>query len=292
MLLLLSPVACSAPIATQSPARSPGTVADASPPPADPRFTLHCNLPIESKAGGEGFLTFPGGDFTPTSAPLGVIPEIGGYFTQTYDWTFKKWLPVMPKDVSPDGSKYAYQNNDRILNVVDVASGSVTPVPGSLGWNLIAAANDGVYVHTFSGHAGLWFLRYLGGDPTQVTDAGYSYQAIGGGYAYVSAGKDDQTLLRVALKTGVATKFADAPAEILGFDSGGVPVVGLASSTVLMPAPYRQTVVISGQRPQSYVLGDANGLWIPLLQGLFLRTPDGRVTLMTELNSLAQGPCR
>jgi len=249
--LLLLVAACSTPIASQTPPAS------SSPSPiettvASVRFTLHCNLPIESMAGGSGFLTFPGGDFTAAGTPPTVIAEIGGYYTQTFDWAYSKWLPVGPLDISPDGSKYVYQNQDRILKVVDVVTGAVTPIPASVGWNLIATENDGVYAHTFVGRSGLWFLRYAGGDPVQVSPAGYSYLAVGGGHAYASLGKDDQTLLQVDLHTGAATRFADPPAQILGFDNSGVPVVRLASSLVLMPAPYKAERGGAGPGPAGF----------------------------------------
>lgn len=297
--LLLLVAACSSPVATQPPAPSPSSQSSSSASgipvagPTTPRLTLHCNLPVETMSGGSGFLTFPGGEFSATGTPPASIPEIGGYYTQTYDWAFSKWLPVGPMDISPDGSKYAYQNNDRLLKVVDVVTGSVSPIPGSVGWNLIAAENEGVYAHTFLGRTGLWFLRFAGGDPIQVSPAGYSYLAVGGGHAYASTGKDDQTLLQVDLKTGAATKFADPPAQILGFDSSGAPVVRLASSLVLMPAPYRQKVVVADQAPPGFAVGDRIGIWFPLSDGIYLATPDGRVTQMWGMpGGLVEGSCR
>ena len=294
-LLVFALTACTAPVGSGTPNSTPSnnpTSTTVAPPTASTTRLPTCSLPIGLMSGASGFIHVPTGNFEPAKGPLANIPEIGGYYTQTYDWDYAKWLPVSQKDISPDGSKYAYQNNDRILKVVNVASGSVTAIPASSGWNLIGAANDGVYVHTYSGHAGLWFLPYAGGDPVQVSPAGYSYLALGGGYAYAAVGKDDQTLLQVDLKTGVATKFADPPADILGFDNAGVPVVGLASSLVLMPAPYQQKVVVPGQRPPGFVVGDAHGLWFPLNEGIFLRTPDGRVTEVTPMNGLIQGSCR
>jgi hypothetical protein len=291
-LLLLA--ACSTPPTSQTPAPSPSSAA-ASPAslPTSPRLTLHCNLPVEDRGGGSGFVSFPGGVFTAAGSPAATIPEIGGYYTQTYDWAYSKWLPVGPMDISPDGSKYAYQNNDRILKVVDVVTGSVIPIPASAGWNLIATENDGVYAHTFLGRTGLWFLRYAGGDLVQVSPAGYSYLAVGGGHAYASVGKDDQTLLQVDLKTGAAVKFADPPAQILGFNRSGVPVVQLANSLVLMPAPYRQTTVVPGAVPPGFVVGDRDGIWFPLADGIYLGTPDGRVTQMAAMpGALVQGICR
>jgi hypothetical protein len=305
LLLLLA--ACSAPVATETPVASPSSHSSPSPAattvgsplpaatplPATPRFTLHCNLPVEDRAGGSGFLTFPGGDFSAAGTPPASIPEIGGYYTQTYDWPYSKWLPVGPTDISPDGSKYAYQGNDRVLKVVDVVTGTVTPIPASIGWNLIGTENDGVYAHTFLGRTGLWFLRYAGGDPIQVSPAGYSYLAVGGGHAYASVGKDDQTLLEVDLHTGAAMKFADPPAQILGFDNSGAPVVRLASSLVVMAAPYQQKVVFPDQAPLGFVVGDRNGIWFPLADGIYLATPDGKVTQMSgQPGGLVEGTCK
>ncbi len=293
-LLALTLTACTAPLApgAPNPAPSQSTAATAVASPAASTTLPTCSLPVGLPTGGSAFIHVPTGNLEPANGPLASIPEIGGYYTQTYDWAVGKWVPVMPKDLAPDGSKYAYQNNERILKVVDVTTGVVTPIPGSAGWNLIATANDGVYVHTYSGHAGLWFLRYAGGDPAQVSPAGYSYTALGGGYAYAVVGKDDSTLLQVDLRTSLATKFADPPATVLGFDNAGVPVVGLASSLVLMPAPYQQKIVVPGQRPPGAVVGDAHGLWIPLNEGIFLATPDGRVTQVTPMAGQIQGTCR
>src|SRR4030088_893182 len=94
LLLLLA--GCSTPMATQTPAASPhpDAIAVRSPSPTTPKFTLHCNLPVDDRGGGSGFLTFPGGDFTAAGTPRATIPEIGGYYTQTYDWAHSKWLPV------------------------------------------------------------------------------------------------------------------------------------------------------------------------------------------------------
>jgi hypothetical protein len=292
--LLLLVTACSPSVApgttaaAPSTATSPGPVATVLPASAPP---LHCSLPIETEAGASGFLSFPGGDFTPAATAPAVIPEIGGYYTQTFDWAYSKWLPVGPMEISPDGSRYAYKSPAGILKVVDVVSGAIAPIPASRGWNLIATANDGVYVHTFLGRTGLWFLRYAGGDPVQVSPAGYSYLALGGGHAYASAGKDDQTLLQVDLHTGAAEKFADPPAAILGFDNSGDPVVRLANGLVLMPAPYRQ-VAVADQAPPGFVVGDANGIWFPLADGIYLGTSAGHSTRMSSMPGLVEGSCR
>jgi hypothetical protein len=308
LLLLLT--ACAAPVAQDSPAgsQSPGAagspVGESSPSPVASTSTdgtssasplpptLNCSLPIGTPDGASGFLHFPGGSLEPALGPRAAIAEIGGYYTQTYDWAYAKWLPVGPADISPDGSRYVYQGNDRVLKSVDVVTGTISPIPSSIGWNLIAAETDGVYVHTFLGRTGLWFLRYDGGDPVQVSTTGYSYLAVGGIYAYASAGKDDQTLLQVNLKTGTTTKFADPPAQILGFTDSWVPVVRLASSLVLMPAPYQQTVIVPDQAPPGFVVGDLNGIWFPLSDGIYLGTPDGRVTQVSPRNGLIEGSCR
>ena len=292
--LLLLVTACTPSVAPEAPAGTPSTTTSAGPVATTPAPTapvLRCSLPIETGDGVSGFLTFPGGDFTPAPTARAVIPEIGGYYTQTFDWAYQKWLPVGPMEISPDGSRYAYKSPEGILKVVDVVTGAITPIPASGGWNLIATANDGVYTHTFLGRTGLWFLRYAGGDPIQVSRAGYSYLAVGGGHAYASAGKDDQTLLQVDLHTGAAEKFADPPAAILGFDNSGDPVVRMANSLVLMPAPYRQ-LAVADQAPPGFVVGDANGIWYPLADGIYLGTSDGRSTRMSSRPGLVEGSCR
>ena len=301
VLLLL--LACSAPVTSQNPSRTTSPVSAATPsrahvpsPLASPTTNqvtaINCRLPIGIDSGASGFLRIPGGSFEEANGPRASIPEIGGYYAQTYDWAYSKWLPIGGEAISPDGSRYVYQGNDRVLESVDVVSGTVTPIPASAGWNLIGVANDGVYAHTFLGRKGLWFLRFAGGNPIQLSDAGYSYLSVFGGYAYASTSATDETILRVDLRDGSAVKFADPPASIIGHDLSGVPVVRLDHSLVLMPAPYQQVVVLPDRVPVGLAVGDHNGIWLYLSDGTYLRRPDGQLVHVSDIAGTIDGTCR
>src|ERR1700716_3667063 len=78
-----------------------------SPSPAGSVNSISCSLPVtmDTKNGGtassqSGFITVPSGTFT---------PDPSGAYGSTYDWAYRRWLPVLAPQVLPDGSMYAYE---------------------------------------------------------------------------------------------------------------------------------------------------------------------------------------
>jgi hypothetical protein len=75
-----------------------------------------CKLPVGIGRGTSGFVDYPGGSFAPDqSSDLSSSPyhgsnatSVGGLGVPSYDWSARRWLPVRPAMISPDGASYAY----------------------------------------------------------------------------------------------------------------------------------------------------------------------------------------
>jgi len=75
-----------------------------------------CKFPIGIGRGITGFVDYPGGSFTPDpSSDLSSsgyhgsnATSVGGLGGPSYDWKARRWLPVPPRLLSPDGASYAY----------------------------------------------------------------------------------------------------------------------------------------------------------------------------------------
>jgi hypothetical protein len=76
-----------------------------------------CKLPVGIGRGQSGFVAYPGGSFiTDPSSDLARSSYHGRNFTwidpqfgvPSYDSSARRWLPVSPALVSPDGATYAY----------------------------------------------------------------------------------------------------------------------------------------------------------------------------------------
>src|SRR5206468_1723452 len=89
---------------------------------------LGCRLPVvqwtqtaQGQVPSGGFISFPGGQFSPDPASEIIVdgsryrsvaqPYLygGGPGPGAYDLQMRRWLPPTPRNVSPDGSHYAYQ---------------------------------------------------------------------------------------------------------------------------------------------------------------------------------------
>jgi hypothetical protein len=149
-------------------------------PPADPFFppasagftppqTQSCSLPMYAgPPGSGGFVVFPQGNFVadPRSAvalpapnagapspapnyPTGGGPGPGygqGYsgYGMAWDPTHKRWLPVKPEMVAPDGNHYAYPSTNSIY-LVDAATNTQVELGAGHPWTVLRVLNDRIY---------------------------------------------------------------------------------------------------------------------------------------------------
>jgi hypothetical protein len=102
--------------------------------------------------------------------------------SSTYDQSQRRWLPVPPQWVSPDGSSYAYAVQGQGVHLVEIAAGIDRVIPGTTGPSaqahyLVAGfLRDGVYLTqwgpTGGAGVGLWRLDVVSNAITNVsTDA-------------------------------------------------------------------------------------------------------------------------
>jgi len=99
---------------TSAPLHSP-TPAAASVAPTT-QAKAPCKLPIGIGRGSSGFVSYPEGTFAADpSSDLGRSPyrssnatSVGGLGVPSYDWSARRWLPIKPALISPDGASYAY----------------------------------------------------------------------------------------------------------------------------------------------------------------------------------------
>src|ERR1700704_4199627 len=83
-----------------------------------------CRLPVVTLA-GNGFVTYPGGVYTPDPSEKPVLPSpnqsgMPSNYGYTYDAVYSRWLPVMPNLVSPDRTHYVFTDSNANLSTVDV----------------------------------------------------------------------------------------------------------------------------------------------------------------------------
>lgn len=331
LLAPMAVMACGPASAAATPRQSPSTVPHASSPPAsvvgapaaDQGAELSCRVPISGfNPGSGGFVTFPGGRFTPEPASNVPLPantvSTGAY---TYDRAFSRWLPV-PRDwVSPDGTRYAFSDRDGVVHVVDVASGADRRlvlaggvIDPSERWTVIDFESDAVYLTASPRQGGfpigLWVSSPTDGSVRQLADRGY-WQALdptaawGTPDAPTSAGAGDATLLRLDLKTGANVAWfrgGAAQLVVLGLD-GASPLVmtTTAGSTEVwsVPAPGSSTKIYSGPGQEAQaalrVIGtgvkDAHGLWLGSPDGLLLYVQGTGFRRMSSAAGWVAGPC-
>jgi hypothetical protein len=219
----------------------------ASTSPAKPAAVIDCSLPVYrwggvtnggnySIVGQYGFLSVASGRF---SADPTVAADSG-----TYDWTYRRWLPVGMQQVLPDGSAYAYEtelSDSYEIHLVQVATGAdqvVYHMPYDNAYQILAFQPEGVYVYPIvhrSGLAsGLWFL-----DPAKSTlkplppSMEGTWQLISGGAAWGGpGGMAGDSLVRLDLTTGVLTTWVQRKVQGAVFEGMGygVSVIGLDGS--------------------------------------------------------------
>ena len=331
---------------TSSPAVN-GSPTPASAAPSAPRPTptameiaippsLRCRLPYATNA-GNGFITFPGGDWfvDPTGAMhqekyLGDLffevtdtsPTLRGTSVfwsgnSAFDSVINRWLPVRREQVSPDGSAYAYveeQDNSEgrffHLHYVTLPDGNDSVIfsgatDGILGWN-----SDGIILTTTPGE-GL-------GNPLTVVEppAGRALQIPGTrGFELLVGTKawtDDGYVMpshiyREDLSTGTVETWLDFSSQgslnFLGLDLSGHPIAsvqkwtGSPQASPLGPVslqvfftPSNSQVVGPGLRGD-IGLNDSHGTWLGTTDGLYLLDPQDRLYKVSNLSGNAAGPC-
>ncbi len=185
-----SPPATTSASAAQTVAQVSPTTSATATPPAGP----HCKIPLAVDQTGSGFITLPGGSFSPDAnsnlafdnatntfrtqaSPVLHGPNFSGALS--YDAALNRWLPVLATSVAPNGTQYAYAQNifppgsqgpvvptGSAIHIVDIPSGRDRvvyrgPLLAVVGWK-----REGVYLThpCFEGcgqAGGLWLL-----DPT------------------------------------------------------------------------------------------------------------------------------
>lgn len=277
------------------PASQPYNAPGSAPYPSTPiasgtspyRAQLSCSLPVyASGSGSGGFITFPSGQFIadPKSAVVlpspGATPQGYGYgqaFGFSYDRAYGKWLAVPFRQVSPDGSHYAFIGTDGIY-IVNVASGTPTEVGSGHTWAIVGVTNVGVYGEE-QNLAGLTLFAYSG-TSTQITSSGF-WQAIDGTSAYGTVTSAvpqgvTQTVIKLNMQTGSTTNWFSRQglqATVVGSDGHGDAVIN--ASGQLGGAGWSNTVWIAfgpndaqliaasyaGFSPNGGPIADRNGVW-------------------------------
>lgn len=188
------------------------------------------NGSVSSISSENGFVSFPSGTFK--ADPAGS----GG----SYDWAYKRWVPVLSSQMLADGSMYAYEVElqDRPgyqLHVVQVANGAdkmIYDMPYDNAYSIVSLQPDGIYLVPIFHRSGLPSGLRLFDVKTKTLEAvpgaaDESWQVIMGGAAWGGPGGGNR-LDRLDLSTGaVTTWFQPTVAEQIGIGYGyGPRVVG------------------------------------------------------------------
>jgi hypothetical protein len=230
----------------------------------------------------------PSGHVTPNPA-WALVPG------DSYDWALRIWVPVGARYQSPDGSSYAYLEQDKSqqrnyrLHVVDASSGTDHMVYTGSQDVPLAWGPDGIYLATSPGE-GL-------GHPLTVVDpttgsardlAGtYGFEVLAGKYAWTDYGAPfPPTLIREDLTNGSTETWIDVTnhggIHFLGQDSSGHPIVQV------FPAPYQPDAPVPmylyTAPGQSFEIAAAitfefGSRWITDEHGLWLQGTDGTYLL-------------
>lgn len=276
---------------------------------------LNCKLPVYSIGGdgSGGFITFPGGAFSPDSSSE-VTTKVGSdFYGLTYDRKVGKWLPVPPTWVAPDGSLYAYAldlaaHAANQVFVVNAETGSGVSLGGvGTGWQVIGVSQTTIYAEPFHG-TGVWTVAISGTFNPQLLGDGYP-EAASGFYVFASSIPDGGAIARMDVRspaTRVPWFNKSASAEVIGFDGSGNAVISTGSelwiataadqatriSTVPLLAPPSQLRPdIDGPvRGTRAPVADSHGLWFSTTDGIYLY--DGTASKQVISSQLqVAGPC-
>jgi len=278
-------------------------------PSATPTKSASCKLPVASgdaptdgnpahgQAGSGGFLTMPGGTFTKDPQSLAA-----------YDSAVSKWLPVPRAWISPDGTHYAWPENQPgagpvtgIIHVVEIATGAdktfYVPAPSMP----VSYEASGVFVTRIVPNSdappqGLSKLDPGTGDFKQLAADG-NWSALGGGFAFggdvdsgvaqpppaTGPGELYNRVRKLELATGTVTPIQSYPGSsvrVLGV-LGTNPIVGVHTATghyqVQVPAViYDQAGAQSV--PTDPIVVDGTNVWFSGQQGIFKWDGSGQVS--------------
>jgi hypothetical protein len=278
-----------------------------------------------------GFLTFPGGTFTPD--PTGDVvrdgdryrtaarPYLygGGPGAGAYDWPRARWVPATPRSISPDGSHFAYSQEFGAIHDVDVATGNERILKGPAGpETILYYAKEGIYFNQeWEGPPGpgLWLMDpNTGNVQTIFTDQ--PVNAVGGFAAWIAdlnvadphpvfsqytGGNLPNQMLRRDLNGGPTVRWFYQPGKtlgVIGFDQDKHPLIAVSAgdasgtNTVWQVPSADQGRAIYTSTEWGGVIADVHGIWFSDNHGVSLYTPSGGVQNISTTRATLAGPCR
>lgn len=297
--------------------------ASGTPTASSSAAAIMCQLPVDLTAVGSAgaFADIPqdpradilGSEpsrFADDPASIVNQPKGGPAAALTYDWFFKKWLPVNPRGVSPDGRHYAYTDAQAQIHVVNVEDGADRVIASGSSWAVIDFGAEGIYAGVrdpsvqpapaipslafFSGPAGqplsgLWLITVDTGQIRQITNTG-SWKAVVDGRAWsvrsvgVPSLQDNRgnQLLSLDLSAGTVRIWYTSqglPFGLMGVDRGGRPIIQTWSSSETrifwITAPGAVDEIGGDIAPVADAFSDSHGVWFTLFQGIGIYLIDG-----------------
>ena len=276
-----SPAGVTTPAPGATPSLTVPTVAFAGP----------CRLPImwgnvQSQSPHGGFMTFPGGKFS--ADPAAQMTPTGQNWL-TYNARTQRWLPVLRRFATPDGTKYVSfgLGTGTLMHINDVSTGRGYNLDNDgVNWRPVGMDDTAVYAMGQES-IGLWKLPLRVGPPVQIANGGW-WDLISAGAAWgfatqtVPAGAPT-VLKRLDLASGTTKDFATfiEPVRFVGVDPNGLPIMAAISGRTVftLSASGHQTaipVIFEMQKAPDYgyspyaVVADGYGLWITGADGLYL----------------------
>ena len=330
--------ACSAPAPPQAGAASPGAehspAAEKSPaafttpspgwtlglgPTAVSTVDFSCRLPVfnDQGHGASGvFIDFPSGKVTPDPAAAAVSLDhpgrelVGSFYVHYFDHANGQWLPVSRKDVSPDGTHYAYTDRAvadpqnpptrATLHVVAVKTGaeqSFDDGPWADPYEILDFAAEGIYLITTTGrYIGLWLMDPTTGSLGRIASLMNVQGHTGDSAIWVGnvnpddphpiAGIAPNELDRISLPDGNRVAWFYRPANsvhMVGQDADGHPIVltdlvfGPEEWLLLLSPGVSRPIWTGGNQVPSIgdPIADQHGVWFGSPDGIFLYSVAG-----------------
>jgi hypothetical protein len=212
-------------------------------------------------------------------------PLNGGGFAR-YNNVLRRWLPS--GSISPDGSAYAYGDDQLQIHIVNIATGQDKVIPLQGAWGPRGWLASGLYVahvdktqSVFGGTGytsfGLWVVDPTTGASRQLSAEAKNWVVDAGAAwgldrpAGDPRGQGPNRLLRLNLDSRSVDEWYHWPqlnsVQIVGFDSAGAPIVESESDMVTMwLVRARATVetIYEGTRmarPKPPTAVDSHGVW-------------------------------